>query len=176
MAGQRAGGVSFVRALAVCMLGAWAWASPLAFANASPARVPQALDLASDGLLAQENGVPIMLVFTREECDFCELLKSAVVQPMILSGEYEDRAIIREVMIDKGPDLVDFEGRTVSPFSVANDFDALLTPTVVFVGPGGREVGKRLIGINNVDMYLWYLDKSLADGAAAISKETSEGR
>jgi hypothetical protein len=95
---------------------------------------------------------------------------------MILSGEYEDRAIIREVMIDKGPDLVDFEGRTVSPFSVANDFDALLTPTVVFVGPGGREVGKRLIGINNVDMYLWYLDKSLADGAAAISKETSEGR
>jgi thioredoxin-related protein len=148
----------------------------MACADASPAEVPQALDLASDGLLAQAHGVPIMLVFTREECDFCELLKSAVVQPMILSGEYEDRAIIREVMIDKGPDLVDFEGRTVSPFSVANDFDALLSPTVVFVGPGGREVGKRLIGINNVDMYLWYLDKSLAEGAQAISRAPVDGR
>ncbi len=176
MAGRHAGAVSSVRAFALCMLGALTGAVPPALANPTPPQVPKALDLVSDGLLAREHGVPIMLVFTREECDFCELLKRTVVEPMILSGEYEGRAIIREVMIDGGPDLVDFEGRTVSPFSVANDFDALLTPTVVFVGPEGREVGKRLIGINNVDMYLWYLDESLAEGAAAISGQPSEGR
>lgn len=117
-----------------------------------------------------------MLVFTREECDFCELLKSAVVKPMILSGEYEDRAIIREVMIDNGPDVVDFQGRTVSPFSVADGFDALLTPTVVIVGPEGEELARRLVGINNVDMYLWYVDKSLAEGAAAIAEGHSKAR
>lgn len=87
---------------------------------------------------------------------------------MIISREYEDRAIIREVNIDAGTQVVNFEGRKVSPFSVANGYDALLTPTVLIVGPDGTELAKRLIGINNVDMYLWYLDRALEEGAAAV--------
>jgi thioredoxin-related protein len=158
------------------MLATGACGVPASVANAASDEVPLALDLASDGRLARDRGVPIMLVFTREECDFCELLKSAVVKPMILSGEYEDRAIIREVMIDNGPDVVDFQGRTVSPFSVADGFDALLTPTVVIVGPEGEELARRLVGINNVDMYLWYVDKSLAEGAAAIAEGHTKAR
>jgi thioredoxin-related protein len=134
----------------------------------SAAEVPAATNLAADAHVARDRGVPILLVITRADCGYCELLKSAVVLPMIISGEYEDRAIIREINIDTGPQVVNFEGRTVSPFSIANGYDALLTPTVLIVGPDGTELAKRLIGINNVDMYLWYLDRALAEGAATV--------
>lgn len=134
----------------------------------SAAEVPAATNLAADAHVARDRGVPILLVITRADCGYCELLKSAVVLPMIISGEYEDRAIIREINIDTGPQVVNFEGRTVSPFSIANGYDALLTPTVLIVGPDGTELANRLIGINNVDMYLWYLDRALAEGAATV--------
>lgn len=134
----------------------------------SAAEVPAATNLAADAHVARDRGVPILLVITRADCGYCELLKSAVVLPMIISGEYEDRAIIREINIDTGPQVVNFEGRTVSPFSIANGYDALLTPTVLIVGPDGTELAQRLIGINNVDMYLWYLDRALAEGAATV--------
>ena len=86
---------------------------------------------------------------------------------MIISGEYEDRVLIREVVVDDAGDLTDFAGRKVSPFAVADRYDALLTPTVLLVGPDGRVLVDRMIGISNEEMYLWYLDRAL-DNATAV--------
>ncbi len=150
-------------------LGLWFVSLGSAWADPAHPHVPPAENLAADARVAADLGVPIVLVVTRDGCEYCELLKSAVVVPMIISGEYEDRALIREIMIDGDREVVDFEGRTVSPFSVADNYDALLAPTVLVVGPDGGEVAKRLIGINNVDMYLWYLDQALDQGQVAIA-------
>jgi thioredoxin-related protein len=139
-------------------------------ASAQPsARVPEAGDLVSDSGRSRDLGAPIVLVVTREECGYCSLLKSTVIVPMILSGEYEGRALIRELNIDATDEVTDFGGRRVSPFAVADRHDALLTPTVLILGPGGEEVAPRLVGINNEQMYLWYLDRAIEVGAAAIA-------
>ncbi|MGD8978308.1 MAG: thioredoxin family protein, partial [Gammaproteobacteria bacterium] len=95
------------------------------------ASVPLAADLAADARLAATTGRPLMLVFTREECGYCALLKRAVIVPMIISGEYDDRVIIRELIMDTGPDLLDFGGQRVSPFAVADRYDSFFAPAVL---------------------------------------------
>ena len=90
---------------------------------------------------------------------------------MIISGEYVDRALIREVIVDGASDLVDFDGTTVSPFAVAGRYDALLTPTVLFVGHDGRVLVDKLVGISNEDMYLWYLDNALAGATRLLRSD-----
>jgi thioredoxin-related protein len=137
-------------------------------ATLGAATVPVARDLPADGALAGERRIPILLLFTREDCGYCELLKRSVILPMIISGEYEGRVVIREVIVDDPGDLRDFAGRRVSPFAVADRYDALLTPTVLFVGPDGRALTERLVGINNEEMYLWYLDRALDDATTVL--------
>jgi len=156
------------RSLAV-ILALWVTAAAAAADIRPPPEVPEARDLAGDAEQSRELGVPVLLVVTREECGYCSLLKSSVIAPMIMSGEYEDRAIIRELDIDSRDVVTDFGGRTVSPFAVANRYDALLTPTVLILGPDGGEIASRLVGINNEQMYLWYLDRALEEGAAALA-------
>jgi len=135
--------------------------------------VPQAVDLRADGRLAEETGRPLMLVITREHCGYCALLKRAVIVPMIISGEYDHRIIVREVMIDQSLSLVDFAGREVSPFAVANRYEALLTPVVLLVGPTGEELDQRLIGISNEEMYLFYLDRAIERATAKLHALTT---
>lgn len=130
--------------------------------------VPVARDLQADGRVSRQQGIPIMLLVTRSDCGYCSLLKRAVVHPMIISGEYVDRVLIREVIIDGAGDLVDFDGTTVSPFAVADRHNALLTPTVLLVGHDGRVLVDKLIGISNEEMYLWYLDNALADATRIL--------
>lgn len=134
----------------------------LTAAAADSTMVPVARDMQADGRVSRQQGIPIMLLVTRTDCGHCKLLKRAVVHPMIISGEYVDRVLIREVIVDGDSNLVDFDGTTVSPFAVADRYDALLTPTVLLVGHDGRVLVDKLIGISNEDMYLWYLDNALA--------------
>ena len=138
-----------------------------AAALAETVEVPIAVDLEADGVTARQQAIPVLLLFTREDCGYCELIKRSVIRPMIISGEYKDRVLIREVVVDDAGDLTDFAGRKVSPFAVADRYDALLTPTVLLVGPDGRVLVDRMIGISNEEMYLWYLDRAL-DNATAV--------
>lgn len=136
--------------------------------------VPMAADLAADARLAASTGRPLMLLFTREECGYCALLKRSVIVPMIISGEYDDRVIIRELVIDRGPDLLDFGGQRVSPFAVADHYQAFFAPVVILVGPDGEELHERLIGISNEDMYLFYLDQAIDRSTAVLRASASD--
>lgn len=103
------------------------WSLVLSAAYADEVSVVEASDLSADARLVVSRRIPLLLLITREDCGYCELLKRAVIIPMILSGEYEDRVIIREISIDRPTTLVDFSGREVSPFAVADRYDAFLT-------------------------------------------------
>lgn len=136
--------------------------------------VPLAADLAADARLAAATGRPLMLVFTREQCGYCALLKRAVIVPMIISGEYEDRVIIRELVIDTGSDLLDFGGDQVSPFAVADRYEAFFAPVVLMVGPEGEELHERLIGISNEELYLFYLDQAIERATETLRLSMSD--
>lgn len=130
-------------------------------APADGVTVPLAADLRADATRASSGGLPMLLIVTREDCGFCARLKRTVIVPMILSGEYETRVIIRELNIDAQEPLVDFDGNSVTPLGLAGRYDAMFTPTVLLIGPQGEELHERLLGINNDEMYLYYLDRAI---------------
>jgi thioredoxin-related protein len=116
----------------------------------------------------ERSGIPIVLIITSSTCHVCEQLKREIFEPMALNSDYDTRMTVRELMLDSSENIIGFDGQPVSAAQLAGRYDATLTPSVLFLGAGGREVAKRLIGISNIDYYGWYLDKSLARASKQI--------
>lgn len=128
---------------------------------AGAVEVPESGDLAADARLALERRVPLLVVFSAEHCGYCELLEAEILRPMILSGEYEDRVVIRKVMLDEGRELRDFDGRRVEADTLMVRYDVSVTPTMLFLGPDGRELAPRIVGINTPELFGGRVDAAI---------------
>ncbi len=135
---------------------------------AGAAEVPESGDLAADGRLARSLGVPLLVVFSAEHCGYCELLEAEILRPMILSGEYDDRVVIRKVMLDEGSELRDFDGRQVETDALMVRYDISVTPTMLFLGPDGRELVPRIVGINTPELFGGRVDAAIEAAAERL--------
>jgi thioredoxin-related protein len=127
-----------------------------------------ARDLAADGAESARRGVPVLLVMTRVDCEYCAALKREVLEPLRLSGDAPRRVLIREVDVDSSAQITGFDGSKASGWSLADGYDALFTPTVLLVGPDGRELTDRILGLNTPEMYGWYLDRAIERATASL--------
>ena len=118
-----------------------------------------------------ESKRPIVVFVTQHGCHFCEQLRQQVLHPMIKGDGLDDRVILREVSLDKGIEFYDFEGSLVTGREFAGRFDAAITPTLLFLDARGREAGKRIVGISNIEYYGFYLGKAIASATQAIVKD-----
>jgi thioredoxin-related protein len=118
-------------------------------------------NFAALGDRARSGHMPILLVVSQEDCPYCELLKREILEPMLISGEYDGRVLIRELFIDSELPVRDFDGQTITPDELARRYRARLTPTVLFLDDRGRELTEPMIGINTVEFYGYYLDAAI---------------
>ena len=131
-------------------------------------RVPVAHDLQQEGQQAQTRQLPIMLTFSADDCSYCELLEEDFLQPMLLGGEYEDRVIIRKLVLDDGSSVSDFSGKDAEATSVSDRYRVFVTPTILFVDGAGRELAERIVGINTPELFGGYLDACIDTARASI--------
>lgn len=116
--------------------------------------------------------MPILLLVSQGACPYCDLLKQEILQPMVISGAYRDRVLIRELLIDEDDTLIDFDGQPVTGRSFAKRYlKRLFTPTLLFLDHEGRERTKRMIGITTPEMYGYYVDESIDKAIGAIRGE-----
>jgi thioredoxin-related protein len=120
--------------------------------------VPVGRDLQADGQIADERQLPILLAFTAIDCGYCELLEEDFLEPMLLGGDYEDRIIIRKVVLDNGSQLTDFSGRQRAATELSDRYKVFVTPTILFVDSNGREMAGRMLGINTPELFGSYLN------------------
>lgn len=142
---------------------AFALAIPL-WAGADPGIVPrveQSRDLATDARLAQEHKLPILLSFTADSCDYCHLLEEDFLKPMLISGHYQDKVLIRKVVVDTGQRLIDFDGSTLDTDQLAGRYHVRVYPTLLFLDSTGQELAERMVGINTPEFYGGYLDDNI---------------
>ncbi|HUT42502.1 MAG TPA: thioredoxin fold domain-containing protein [Gammaproteobacteria bacterium] len=137
-------------------------ASAVFYASAMPARaavdVPYGTDLQQDGRQATARQLPILLVFSAVSCEYCRQLEDEFLEPMLISGEYTDKVIIRRLLLDIGQHATDFDGMQREAGAIATRYRAWLTPTIVFLDGTGREVAERIKGINTPELFGGYLD------------------
>ena len=135
--------------------------TPAAAGEAPAPRLEVTQDLAADGEAARAAGVPLLLAVTREDCRYCEKLKHYVLVPMLRSGEYRDKVLIRELVIEPSVPVRGFDGRQTDSLSVAEALEATLSPTVLLLDPAGRPVESPILGVNDVEFYGYYLDQAI---------------
>ena len=138
-------------------------------AEAESDEIPKALDLQKDGLLAQEKGIPVLLEFSMEGCPFCLEVEEEVLRPMLGSGEYENKVIVRNVKIDDDLEITDFNGETISYEDLASRYNIYVVPTLILVHGNGKEMGLEMVGVTTIDYYGTYLDQAIEKALNKVS-------
>lgn len=165
--------------LALKLLFPTIFVSILAFANvisisdslaeAESDDIPKALDLQKDGLTAHEKGIPILLEFTMHGCPFCLEIEEEVLVPMIGSGKYDHKVLVRNVKIDDEKEIIDFNGESISYEDLASRYNIHVVPTLVLVHGNGKAMGLDMVGVTTIDFYGAYLDQAIEKALTKVS-------
>jgi thioredoxin-related protein len=123
--------------------------------------IPLATDLQADGQQAREARLPILLTFSAIVCDYCRQLEDEFLRPMLISGEYTDKVLIRRLLLDNGSRVSDFSGDRIAATQLADRYRVFVTPTLLFVDGNGKELARRMLGINTPELYGGYLDNCI---------------
>lgn len=117
------------------------------------------LDLGED---ANSKGIPIVLVYTAEDCEHCERLDEDVLRPLAMSGEMKNSVIIRKIMVDSTESIVDFNGQKQSAGHYSMMHHVGVTPTMQFVDGDGHELVPKIVGYQVPDMFFAYFEQAVA--------------
>lgn len=106
----------------------------------------------------KKESLGLVLMLHAEHCSYCILMENEILSPMVKSGEYDKKVLIRKLQIDEARDVIDFSGKTVEPSDISGRYNAFVTPTLIFLDYQGNERVKQMVGINTVDFFGAYLD------------------
>ena len=132
--------------------------------------VPAVVDLFVEAVAVKTTNRPILIMFSAEDCNYCEKLESEVLNPMVVSGEYNDKVIIRKVMIDDFDTMRDFNGTSLDSQDFAEKYEVSVTPTVMLMDSKGEVLAPKILGINTVELYSAYLDQAIDLSFDTINK------
>lgn len=146
------------------------WCLSTALAANTPVDIPMVEDLQADGSQSDRHDRPILLVFSAENCSYCELLESSILRPSLMGGYYDGQIIMRKLMLDSHLPVLDFDGERRAPSAISRRYQVHVTPTVLFVDAEGQELAPRLVGINTVEMYGGYLDAAIQEARRKLAE------
>ena len=132
--------------------------------------LPIAEDLEALGNSSRSTTVPILLMYSTEECPFCARLESEVLGPLRLSGADPERVIVRKVMMEQYETLRDFSGHKQDAESYAIGQGVEVVPTVVLVDEKGNELVPRIVGYQTPGIYETYLDEAIKVSRMLLEK------
>ena len=132
--------------------------------------LPPAADLAADAAASRARRVPILLLFDREDCPYCERALREHLVPMSREAPWRDDALFRQVEVNRDTPLVAFDGGATTHRQLASRYGATLTPTVVVVDAAGAPLADPVVGLLTADFYGAYLDAALRSGLAKLRR------
>jgi thioredoxin-related protein len=129
--------------------------------------LPVAQNLKADGDAATAAKKPILLFFNLTGCHYCRGALREVIVPMFRNAEWRAALEFRQITVDDGKSLIDFDGKRIDNIAFAQKRKGTFTPTVMLVDGSGQLLGEPIIGIANFDFYGAYVD-------ALVSKAIAE--
>ena len=152
------------------LLGALILAWPLSPAR-SATNLPPALDLHQESVAAARAGGPLIVIYSRADCKYCEAVKRDFLLPLTTHPRYRERVSIRQVNQDgEQQPLVDFQGKASTHAAVAAAEKVKLVPVVAFYGPDGRKLADPIVGARLPDFYQSYLEDGIEQSMRQLKK------
>lgn len=144
-----------------------AWLAPPAW---SASDLPAASDLRHEAARAARSGAPLIIVYSRQNCNYCATVKRDYLKPLAADPRYRDRVVIRQINQDGEQALNDFKGGATSHARFAVSEKIKLVPVVAFYGPDGRQLAEPIVGARLPDFYLSYLEEAIEQSGKALKK------
>ena len=127
------------------------------------ATLPAAQSLPDDLARALKNKQPLIVMVSLDGCVFCHQARQSHLWPMHRAGT----AIVQVDMRSNQP-MLDFAGKLTTHDELTRRWKVSITPTLLFFGPGGKEVAERMEGAYLPDFYGPYLEERMAQGRKAL--------
>ncbi len=135
-----------------------AWAQ-----TGSAATLPAAQALNEELARAVRHKQPLIVMASLEGCVFCRQARQSHLSPMHKAG-----VIIVQVDLRSQQAVLDFTGKPTTHDQLTRDWKVSIAPTLLFFGPGGKEVAERMEGAYLPDFYGPYLEERLAVGRKSL--------
>jgi thioredoxin-related protein len=130
-------------------------------ATAGHSRFPVADDFNKLGAEAEDKQLPILLLISQYHCEYCDQMKREILHPMHANGDFRNRVLIRELVIDTGKKISDFQGNKMDAAAFSQRYGVYVTPTLLFLDSKGLEVAERISGINTIDYLAFYIQNAI---------------
>lgn len=138
-----------------------AWLSLAAGAAQRPRPDLAAADLRAEAARAARGGGPLVILFSRRDCPYCETIRRRYLQPLADDPKFRGRLVIRQVNQDSAAALTGFRGEATSHGAFADGEKVTLVPVVAFYGPGGQPLAEPIVGTRLPDFYQGYLEAAI---------------
>jgi len=134
-----------------------------ALAQRPGASLPAAQSLSDELARAIQNKQPLVVMVSLDGCVFCRQVRQSHLSPMHKAG-----GVIVQVDMRSAQAVLDFAGKLTTHDQLTRVWKVSITPTLLFFGPGGKEVAERMEGAYLPDFYGPYLDERIAQGRQAL--------
>jgi thioredoxin-related protein len=138
-------------------------ATPVWAQSGRDATLPAAQSLPDELARALKNKQPLIVMVSLDGCVFCRQARQSHLSPMARAGT----AIVQVDMRNNQP-VLDFAGKLTTHDQLTRQWKVSITPTLLFFGPGGKEVAERMEGAYQPDFYGPYLEDRMAQGRKAL--------
>ncbi|MDH3281894.1 MAG: hypothetical protein OEQ18_12320, partial [Gammaproteobacteria bacterium] len=81
-------------------------AAPVAAGGLALAR-----DLTADAAEAQRRETPLLVMFSRDDCPYCDVVRDGYLVPLVEDPAESERVLVRVINLGHQTPLVDFSGR-----------------------------------------------------------------
>ncbi len=133
--------------------------------------LPPAVDLRAEATRAAQAGAPLIVIYSRRDCKFCETVKRDYLKPLAADPRFRDRLVIRQINQDGDAQAIsDFAGKASTHARFAAAEKVRLVPVVAFYGPNGRQLAEPIVGARLPDFYLGYLEEAVEQSMKALKK------
>lgn len=139
-------------------LGGGVWLAGWRQTASAATSLPVARDISQEIDLALQRGQPLIVLASLEGCVHCERVRRSNLLPRLASGQ----AMV-QVNLRSSEAVKDAQGRPTTHDALARQWQVKVTPTLLFLGPGGRELAERMEGAYQPDFYEAYLEARLSN-------------
>jgi thioredoxin-related protein len=129
--------------------------------------LPLAVDLRAEAEQARQAGGPLIVVFNRPDCKYCETVKRDYLKPLAGNPRYA-RVLIRQINQDSDAPLTGFRGEKTTQARFSGAEKIKLVPVVAFYGPNGKQLVEPIVGARLADFYQTYLEDSIEKSTVAL--------
>lgn len=126
--------------------------------------LPFAHDLPALARASAQQGMPLILLVSLTDCQFCEQIRLKHLAPLAQTG-----VPVWQIHLDTEGRIVNFDGKTITERQFAKDLKVRVAPSVYFFDAQGRQVAEPLVGMMLDDFYAAYLENAIAAGREKIS-------